>query len=166
MWAAHGICSWCLSAFAGRWLYDPCAGPTRACSAGRTSAPATVPMPGRTAFRSSKHWERGEVHPTLQAARSVYAKATHTLVGFLFLAEPPVERVPIPHFLTVVNVHMGHPSPDLLDTVYLLPTAPRRVPRLRAVHEGAGSSPSRVPPVLTTKSSTPRQPCALSSGST
>ena len=69
-------------------------------------------------FPKLKEWERGEVHPTLKQLEA-FAKATHTPVGFLFLAEPPVERVPIPDFRTVANVYVGHPSPDLLDTVYL-----------------------------------------------
>ena len=69
-------------------------------------------------FPRLEAWERGEVQPTLKQIET-FAKATHTPVGFLFLAEPPVERMPIPDFRTVVNVHVGHPSPDLLDTVYL-----------------------------------------------
>ena len=69
-------------------------------------------------FPKLKEWERGEVHPTLKQLEA-FAKVTRTPVGFLFLAEPPVERVPIPDFRTVANVHVGHPSPDLLDTVYL-----------------------------------------------
>lgn len=48
-----------------------------------------------------------------------FAKATHTPVGYLFLQEPPVERLPIPDFRTAGNERIGHPSPDLLDTVYL-----------------------------------------------
>ncbi|MEX2582458.1 MAG: ImmA/IrrE family metallo-endopeptidase [Gemmatimonadota bacterium] len=63
-------------------------------------------------------WESGEVHPTLKQLEG-FAKATFTPVGFLFLDEPPEERVPIPDFRRVANVHVGHPSPDLLDTLYL-----------------------------------------------
>ena len=63
-------------------------------------------------------WERGEVQPTLKQVEA-FAKATRTPVGLLFLGEPPVESVPIPDFRTFANVHVSHPSPDLLETVYL-----------------------------------------------
>jgi len=69
-------------------------------------------------FPKLEAWERGEARPTLKQIES-FAKATYTPVGFLFLQEPPVETVPIPDFRTVENVHVGHPSPDLLDTVYI-----------------------------------------------
>ena len=69
-------------------------------------------------FPKLEEWERGEVQPTLKQVEA-FAKATRTPVGFLFLAEPPIERVPIPDFRTVANVHVDHPSPDLLETVYL-----------------------------------------------
>lgn len=63
-------------------------------------------------------WERGEVRPTLKQVES-FAKATHASVGYLFLQQPPVEHVPIPDFRTVGNVHVGHPSPDLLEMLYV-----------------------------------------------
>jgi len=63
-------------------------------------------------------WERGEKQPTLKQLEG-FAKATHTPVGYLFLPEPPVEHVPIPDFRTVANERIDHPSPDLLDTLYI-----------------------------------------------
>ena len=63
-------------------------------------------------------WERGEAQPTLKQVEA-FAKATYTPVGYLFLQEPPVEKLPIPDFRTIDNEHVGHPSPDLLDTIYV-----------------------------------------------
>lgn len=63
-------------------------------------------------------WERREAMPTLRQVED-FAKVTHTPVGFLFLPEPQEERVPIPDFRTMAGTSAAHPSPDLLDTVYL-----------------------------------------------
>ena len=69
-------------------------------------------------FPKLGEWERGEVQPTFKQIEA-FAKATRTPVGFLFLEEPPVERVPIPDFRTIADVHVGRPSPNLLETIYL-----------------------------------------------
>jgi len=69
-------------------------------------------------FPKLADWEREEARPTLRQLED-FAKATHAPVGYLFLSEPPVERVPIPDFRTVENRRIGHPSPDLLETIYL-----------------------------------------------
>jgi Zn-dependent peptidase ImmA (M78 family) len=63
-------------------------------------------------------WEEGTVQPTLKQVEE-FAKATHTPVGFLFLEEPPVEKIPIPDFRTIRNRPIARPSPDLLDMIYV-----------------------------------------------
>ena len=63
-------------------------------------------------------WESGEENPTLKQLET-FAKKVHAPVGFFFLPEPPVERVPIPDLRTVANERKGRPSPDFLDTLYI-----------------------------------------------
>ena len=63
-------------------------------------------------------WQRGQTKPTLKQIER-FAKVVHTPVGYFFMQEPPVERLPIPDLRTVGNDYIGHPSPDLLDTIYL-----------------------------------------------
>jgi Zn-dependent peptidase ImmA (M78 family)/transcriptional regulator with XRE-family HTH domain len=63
-------------------------------------------------------WERGESKPTLRQIER-FARTVHAPVGCFFLKAPPVERVPIPDFRTSDNDHIGHPSPDLLETIYI-----------------------------------------------
>lgn len=48
------------------------------------------------------------------------ARATHTPEGFLFLHEPPEDRLPIPDFRTLGDRPPGRPSPDLLETVHTM----------------------------------------------
>jgi Zn-dependent peptidase ImmA (M78 family) len=71
-----------------------------------------------SAFPNLDRWENGEQHPTLHQVET-FAKAVHAPIGFLFLPTPPIESVPIPDFRTAGNVHRLHPTPDLLDTIYI-----------------------------------------------
>lgn len=63
-------------------------------------------------------WIGGTVMPTMRQVED-FANATHASVGFFFLPQPPVEQIPIPDYRTVNGGPMRHPSPNLLDTIYL-----------------------------------------------
>ena len=59
-------------------------------------------------------WEAGERRPTFRQAQRV-AQALYVPFGYLFLAEPPVEELPIPDFRTLPDQSPLIPSADLLD---------------------------------------------------
>jgi Zn-dependent peptidase ImmA (M78 family) len=69
-------------------------------------------------FRRLPAWVNGEASPTLKQLER-FAKATYTPFGSFFLPHPPEESVPIPDLRTISNEHIGYPSPDLLDTMYI-----------------------------------------------
>lgn len=63
-----------------------------------------------------EEWERtGEL--TVKQAESL-AEKTHTPFGYLFLGEPPIEKLPINDFRTLSSGGVSRPSVDLLDTIY------------------------------------------------
>jgi len=72
----------------------------------------------RTRFDKLPEWIAGERQPTLKQLEA-FAKATRTPIGYLFLHEPPEEPIPIPDFRTIADQPVAHPSPNLLDTLYL-----------------------------------------------
>ena len=63
-------------------------------------------------------WERSGQISIAQADR--LAHCTHTPLGFLYLTEPPAEHLPIADFRTRRDGPLPHPSPDLLETIYLM----------------------------------------------
>ena len=62
-------------------------------------------------------WESEEVQPTIKQLED-FARAVHVPFGYLFLAAPPDEPLPIPDFRTMDGRVVRRPSPDLLDMVY------------------------------------------------
>jgi Zn-dependent peptidase ImmA (M78 family)/transcriptional regulator with XRE-family HTH domain len=68
-------------------------------------------------FPKLADWEEGTLHPTLRQLES-FAGAVHVPVGYLFLAAPPDEALPIPDFRTLAGRPVRRPSPNLLDTIY------------------------------------------------
>lgn len=64
-------------------------------------------------------WIRRERQPTFKQLEKL-AKATHTPLGYLFLPEPPKERLPVPDYRSVTGSGRGWPSPNLLDTLHTM----------------------------------------------
>ncbi len=88
-------------------------------------------------FPHLEDWERGEAQPTLKQLES-FAKAAYVPIGFLFLPEPPEEKLPVPDYRTVEARKLERPSPDLLDTIY---TMQRRQDWLRQDRLECGAEP-------------------------
>jgi len=72
-------------------------------------------MVGR--FPKLAEWEAGDAQPTLKQLED-FAHAVHVPVGYLFLAAPPEEPLPIPDFRTHDGRGVRRASPDLLDMLY------------------------------------------------
>ena len=70
-------------------------------------------------FPRFPEWEEGKSLPTLnqleKLARKVYAP-----LGYFFLPKPPEEKLPIPDFRSVQDEPVIDPSPNLLETIFLM----------------------------------------------
>ena len=69
-------------------------------------------------FPSLRDWRAGSARPTLKQVEA-FAKAAFVPIGYLLLASPPLEPLPIPDLRTVGGRGPRRPSPDLLETIYL-----------------------------------------------
>ena len=72
-----------------------------------------------TKFKKLPEWESGDIQPTLKQLEA-FARAVHVPFGYLFLSEPPDERLPIADFRTVRDTPKRKASPDLIDTFYAM----------------------------------------------
>jgi len=70
-------------------------------------------------FPRLRQWVDGQRQPTLRQLE-LLAKSTMTPLGFLFLKEPPEERLPVPYFRTLGDEASYGPSPDLLETIHTM----------------------------------------------
>ena len=70
-------------------------------------------------FPKLSEWQAGEASPTLKQLEK-FAAATKSPIGYFFLSEPPEERLPVADFRTVADASQVSPSPDLLDTLYMM----------------------------------------------
>lgn len=70
-------------------------------------------------FEKYEQWEQGSAPLTLRQLENL-AKRTRTPLGYFFLPEPPVERLPVPDFRTVRDRGVRRPSPDLIETIQIM----------------------------------------------
>ena len=84
-----------------------------------------------------KAWEAGDGLPTFRQAQKA-AEALYIPFGYLFLREPPAERLPIPDLRTVGDKPPRAPSPDFLDLVNDILTKQQWY---REYREAAGAEP-------------------------
>jgi len=70
-------------------------------------------------FPKLPEWLSGAVQPTLRQLEA-FAKAAAVPFGYLLLAEPPEERLPIPHYRTLGREPVRQAGPDLLETIHTM----------------------------------------------
>ena len=86
--------------------------------AGLDPAALAKKVGGNVTAERVEQWEGTGTLTFTQAKR--LAHVTHTPEGFLYLPEPPDDRLPIPDFRTVGDQPVRRPSPDLLDSVQMM----------------------------------------------
>jgi Zn-dependent peptidase ImmA (M78 family) len=64
-------------------------------------------------------WLDRSAEPTRRQLET-FAKKTLTPLGYLFLPKPPEEPLPVPDFRTKPRADRKRPSPNLLETIYIL----------------------------------------------
>ncbi len=75
-------------------------------------------LPEKKSRRVAK-WFAQEEQPTLRQLES-FAATTMAPLGYFFLKEPPEEQLPVPDFTTVRDTGLRQPSPNLLETIYMM----------------------------------------------
>lgn len=70
-------------------------------------------------FKLLDEWLQGEKQPTFKQLED-YSAATATPLGYFFLKEPPVEKLPIPHYRTLEDGDREQASPDLIETLHIM----------------------------------------------
>jgi Zn-dependent peptidase ImmA (M78 family) len=73
----------------------------------------------RSKFPALLDWEK-EVKQPSYAQLEAFSKKTRAPLGYFFLEDPPIERLPVPHFRTVHDGPVADPSPELIDTIYAM----------------------------------------------
>tara|TARA_R100001143_G_scaffold53461_1_gene48927 strand:+ start:655 stop:1797 length:1143 start_codon:yes stop_codon:yes gene_type:complete len=69
--------------------------------------------------KSVEAWERGDKRPTFRQAQQ-YAAKTHVPFGYLYLKQPPEERLPLPDLRTVGNQRPERPSAELIEMAQIV----------------------------------------------
>ena len=63
-----------------------------------------------------EHWISQEKQPTFSTLEA-FAKKAMVPFGYLFLDQPPIEKLPMPDYRTMRDRGIRRPSPNLLDTI-------------------------------------------------
>src|SRR6266852_5362996 len=62
-------------------------------------------------------WERGDARPTFRQAQNL-ASLLHVPFGYLFLPQPPEERLALPDLRTLRDADLRQPSIDFTDLLH------------------------------------------------